>query len=131
MMGMRTATTSPLKNLEQVIRGSVGIIVFAIIRFVINTVMDNAFFLDNDTVINSTIAGGIVLPVVWIIVTSIGRGFIQKDRRVALLFFIGTMGLAIASLLVVIFGMCYFMPYSRTIFDTFVKDLVVFLDGMD
>ncbi len=124
---MRTAARSPPKNLDQVIGGSVGIIFLGIIRFVINTVVGNTFFLNRPLVVHSTIAGGIVLPVIWVVVTSIGKAFIQKDRRVTFLLLLGTMGLAVASLLIAVFGMCNFTPYSITIFDTIIKDFIRFV----
>lgn len=120
-----------IKHMEQARGSALAIVLFAVIRIAIHAGLGTEFFLLNQVVYGSTIVGGIVLPVAAFIVCTPFKTVHHANPKAGRALMSVMIVVLAAAVLVAILGMSHFAPYSYTVFDTLVKDMISFINDND
>ncbi len=121
---MQMPPQTPHTTLERAASLPIGMLVGGIGRFIFDAATDMKFILLNKTIVTWTAIAGIVIPVVALILLNIAKANLEAKPAIARGLAIPVLFMMIGGVLIAVFGMSYFAPYSYTVFDTFVKDVV-------
>ncbi len=93
-------------------------------RFVFDAETDMKFVLSIRAIVAWTAIAGIVIPVVALILLNIAKVNLKAKPALARGLAIPVLYMMIGGVLIAVFGMSNFAPYSYTVFDTFVKGML-------